>query len=140
MRPTSPLLLRTASRRAPAHPATFVVVGLDATALLHLACTVPPNHLRSARGWDEVGDLLVPGNYLAAVFDPFLEVEDPPAEYRGADSSVRLVAYGALTPSTAPLLRQVLAAGVHAFVTRGVDDTPAGFRHHLLRAGILLPS
>lgn len=124
-----------------------IAVGLDATGedrlrggLLHAEPWLGPLELRPVSAWDEAWNAARDGACVL-VFDPF------PARgtaagcgaFAAAHPQIRLVAYGRL-PAEDPLsLAAVLRSGIHAFVTRDVDDTPRGFAYRLRHAGLVSP-
>jgi hypothetical protein len=138
MRPTSSLLTGPAlAAGAPRVPA-FVAVGLDAEPYARLQAALA-GHAAIGRVdcWCQLAldeDL---GRPCTAVFDPFTEDPGRVRELAARHPRLRLVGYARLTPACAGRLVEVLASGLCAFVTRDVDDTPAGFAYHLGRAGLL---
>lgn len=121
-------------------------VGLDAvaerrlaTALEHAASWLGALQLCSVPRWEDAWRGAHAETRMA-VFDPF-----PPhgsaggsAAFAAAHPHVWLVAYGRFPGGDPRALASLLHSGIHAFVTRDVDDTPRGFVYRLKHAGLLV--
>jgi hypothetical protein len=144
MRPTTPPSCARAPFPGDPPRAGIIAVDLDACGLARLegalryaSAWLGSQPVQVVCGWPQAFSLAAKSLPAAAVFDPFAADSAPEVQgFASAHPGVRLVAYGRLGPGSAPRLLTVLRAGIHAFVTRDVDDTEVGFTQQLRRAGV----